>query len=334
MYSEVNDPRAGMHSIDLDEHSISNTRTGTFENPSWKHNGSLSSRGLVGNYGHRADSLLPDLSPPGPPPPNTRRILSLLLALNLCTFLLTLVPVVVELPGIRPPWYVGNDVLRLLEPIIALPLYLAILIESRVFAGELSRHTYIVLTLFAISAALYQQGAGFHSASNMFKHPFRDFMDSHPDLVDEYPFFSEFLLWVRNTWQKDISHYMYAAGGTFMAMTFAYVYRDVTDTTAFENRTEKLIWSLSSIIYGLIIGSVAIEFPKGPIVASLLVVLYGLGTLGSFLCVTERSRAYKLGRRYIVQSYVASYLIALVIIVGWLIYAGGFFNREEAGIKF
>src|SRR5690349_14636193 len=51
-----------------------------------------------------------------PPPPSTRRVLLLLVATNCCTFLFTLLPVLVELPVISPPrWYVGNDVVRLLE---------------------------------------------------------------------------------------------------------------------------------------------------------------------------------------------------------------------------
>lgn len=41
----------------------------------------------------------------------------------------------VELPGINLPWYTGNDIIRLLEPIVAMPLNFAILLESGIFAG-------------------------------------------------------------------------------------------------------------------------------------------------------------------------------------------------------
>lgn len=192
----------------------------------------------------------------------------------------------------------------------------------------------MVAILFMISAAIYQQGAGFHSASNMFKHPVADFKDQNPDPVAQYPFITELYVWLRDTWEHIISHYMYAAGGILMSMVIAYVYRDLTDVHGMPSIGDRILWVLAALIYGLTIGSVAIEFPKGPIVALVLVLVYGFGTLGFYLYRKEGRSAIKFGRRFVIQYYFASYVVGLLVVIAWIGYAGGLHNREEAGIKF
>ncbi|KAI9104782.1 hypothetical protein DFS34DRAFT_213072 [Phlyctochytrium arcticum] len=264
--------------------------------------------------------------------PNTTRVLSLLVITSLATLVFTVVPVLVELPAIRAPWYVGNDILRLLEPIVAMPLYFLVVLESGVFGHPSVSLRYRVGVALMISAAIYQQGAGFHSASNMYKHPLDDFMEKNPDLVATYPFFNEFRDWIRNIWQHDISHYMYALGGILMSMVIAYVYRNAN--VVFTG-WQRFLWFISVLLYTIIITAIAIEFPKGPLVAYILIGVYGVGTLGTYLLRREGWKlAFKLGRRYVVQMYLAAYVLAAVLVSTWVGYAKGLKNREEAGIKF
>ncbi|TPX58598.1 hypothetical protein PhCBS80983_g03032 [Powellomyces hirtus] len=281
-------------------------------------------------------------------PPSRRIVLALLLATSLVTLVFTAGPVLFELPQMDGVWYVGNDIVRLLEPIIAMPLYFALLVESKVFDDR--RQGYIVGTVFMIFAGIYQQGAGFHSASNMFKHPFKEYMDLNPSAVATDPFFADFYYWLRTVWEHGVSHYLYAAGGVLMSMVLAYVYRDVcspqphtaiTMSTARGaddmkwNMGDRVLWGIGALLYGLIIGSVAINFPKGSIVALVLILAYGAGVVGTFVIRKEGVRGtFALGRRYVLQWYLTAYTIALIVVIGWIIHAKGFDNREEAGIKF
>ncbi|KAJ3298015.1 hypothetical protein HK104_011239 [Borealophlyctis nickersoniae] len=267
--------------------------------------------------------------------PSRRRVLALLLAANAVTFIFTLVPVLVNMKGFyRGEWYGGNDIIRLLEPIVVLPINFAILYESGIFAGhpsEKRREPIVVAALFMIFAAIYQQGAGFHSAANMFKHSVEQFAEDHPEVAAQYPDLKDIYSWMRDTWEHVISHYMYAAGGIATAFVFAYVYRNV-EAPAFDNWKDRTLWILATVLYGLTIGSVAIEFPKGSIVALVLILVYGFGILGTVLW--RKGGALVWGRRYVLQYYVMSYIIGLVIVIGWIIYAKGFNNREESGVKF
>ncbi|KAI8821318.1 uncharacterized protein EV422DRAFT_37713 [Fimicolochytrium jonesii] len=261
-------------------------------------------------------------------------VLWLLLASNICTLLFTIVPVLLDFPALKgPQWYVGDDVVRLVEPFVAVPLMFALVLESGVFATGSRRAQYTISTLFMLAATLYTTGAAFHSAAAMFKHPLADFILTHADLVVAYPFLTDLLLWIRTTWEHNVSHYMYAAGGMCMSFVVAYVYRDVNAHDGF-GVVQRTVWAAAAVIYGLIIGSVAIEFPMGSLVALILILGYGFGILATFLYRREGFRGmFRWGRRYVVQYYVMSYCIGLVIVVAWMVHAKGFRNREEIGNK-
>ena len=67
--------------------------------------------------------------------------------------------------------------------------------------------TYLVI-IFLLSAVLYQQGAGFHSAANMFKHSIETLIEEYPVSSVQYPIILEIKSWMRDTWEHEISHYM------------------------------------------------------------------------------------------------------------------------------
>ncbi|KAI8917404.1 hypothetical protein BC831DRAFT_142705 [Entophlyctis helioformis] len=178
-----------------------------------------------------------------------------------------------------------------------------------------------------VSAALYQQGAGFHSAANMFKHAIETVLEE-PKAAELYPILVDIKSWMRDTWEHIISHYMYAVGGIFISWINAYVFRNYVVSKV--DRHAIIAWIVNSILYGLIIGSVAIEFPKGSIVALALIIGYGFVILGSHLYRKGDWQLSSFARRPVIQSYVVSYMVALIVVLGWTIKAKGLKNREEA----
>ncbi|KAL2919728.1 hypothetical protein HK105_200642 [Polyrhizophydium stewartii] len=260
----------------------------------------------------------------------------LLLGSNLVTLVFTVFPVLVTLPDIdKRGWYVGDDVVRLLEPIVSLPFQLLILLESRIFTQRpMSSASRTALIAFLVSAAIYQQGAGFHSASNMFKHAVQTAIAEGTAGTPQYQLLLDIKSWIRDTWEHLISHYMYAVGGILISFVNAYAFSDyVVHDSLSRVRSSggfRAVWIANTLVYGLIIGSVAIEFPKGSIVALALVVVYGFGVIGSFLYRREALGPRSFGRLPVLQSYFWSYVIALVIIAVWVGKNKGFASRNES----
>lgn len=98
-----------------------------------------------------------------------------------------------------------------------------------------------LLVLFGFSLALYNQGAGFHSASTMFKGPMKELYEAFTQtrgfgyvaLMDsnDYSFLIQVLGtmvdWTRNTWEHLIAHYWYAVGGLVLGLCNVIAYDSV-----------------------------------------------------------------------------------------------------------
>jgi hypothetical protein len=167
------------------------------------------------------DRPLPKLVPNNPTSSETAfRIGLYFLISNVITISLTVLPVLVKFPDIlqgidRKDWYGVDDLFRLWEPIFVAPFQLLILLESKYFlnSGEsaqshISTWRTIGLTVwFAFGLAIYQQGAGFHSASNLIKNSIVT-LRQKPGAVQAYPIIEEIYSWTRDIWQHIISHYM------------------------------------------------------------------------------------------------------------------------------
>ena len=246
---------------------------------------------------------------------------TLFLLSNLFVVLLTGIPVLVSFPDIRPDspgFYSGADILRLLEPIVALPLQMLIFTSSINFTGDSESHgkqpagRVVLIIVFSFACALYQQGAGFHSAANMFKNsiaPIYESVDTTPEIVKIYD-------WMRNVWEHLISHYIYAAGGILISWVYAYQFRNYVIEGGIKRWSTRIVWFLASLTYAAVISFVAIEFIKGSIVALCLIVIYGYGCLGTFLY--SRHDGFVLGKRIVIQYYLLAYTIALVVVIGWM----------------
>lgn len=243
----------------------------------------------------------------------------LFLASNLLAFILTVIPVVAEFGDVpsspHDNWYVYNDIFRLIEPIVAMPFQVLILCETNIFGPfhTQTRGNLALLVMFCISAALYQQGAGFHSASNMFKHAVESVRT--PESVAAYPLIEDVYDWIRDLWEHLVSHYMYAGAGILISWVNAYKLRNLVIPKG-PRRNALITWVLAAVVYGLIVGSVAAQFIKGSIVALCLIFVYGFGVLGTFL--HTRNDGWILGKRIVIQYYLLSYCIALVITIGWM----------------
>jgi hypothetical protein len=237
----------------------------------------------------------------------------LFLISNLLTILLTAIPVLFTFPDfIREPyrteWYGLADVFRLLEPMVVIPFQILLFIESRILKEySLSKKYVFHICFFSFCIGLYQQGAGFHSASNMFKHSINTVIQDFPSSSISYPILLDVKSWMRDTWEHYISHYMYAIGGILLSWHYTYLYRDFIIPNGITNWKPKLIWIANSIVYGLMIAAIGTQYPKGPFVSLGLSILYGICFLGSFLF--RKGNMTTFGYCIVLQSYFLSYIV-------------------------
>ncbi|KAL1917040.1 uncharacterized protein VTP21DRAFT_5238 [Calcarisporiella thermophila] len=270
-----------------------------------------------------------------PPQYNTNTtILVLLIASSLSMLIFTVIPVIVKFPYITS-WFASSAVYRFIDPLVTLPLNYFLLVNSEVFLHNvygkkrflgLSEKNFIAL-LFMMSAAIYVQFHGVHTASAMFKHPVEQFNDDHPELVQQFPVLYDIYLWMEDIWEHKIAHYLYAFGGACMIACQLYAYRAQVHQRLTGGQTA--LWGLAVLIYALIVAGVAIEFPGGQIVglvySALMAVVIGLYTYLSGGLFTR-------GRRLVLQTLLMAYILAFVIVVIYTIAVGGFKNRKSAGL--
>lgn len=262
-----------------------------------------------------------------------RYILWLFLLNNFWTFILTLIPVIATVGpnnyyAGHHDWYTGNDVIRFIEPIGGLPINFLVFYKSGIFRSvPFSQNDVAVIALFFLGAAIYGQGAGFHSAANMFKNSLETIYTDDDRYEDLY-------YYMRTVWEHDVAHYLYAVGLTIMYACQAYVYRHKKVSSLGMTRSGKALLLLTSLIYALLVAGVAIEFPSGTIVGIIYTVLYGIGIIGGYLYYLYKyekdTNIWQLGQRPILHHFFLGSIWALIIIIAW-ISKFGFKNRSEAG---
>lgn len=180
---------------------------------------------------------------------SNERVVFMLLLSTLWTLILTVIPVLTSLPPDdyylpERKWYSGGDVMRFVEPVGGLLLNCIVLYQAPIFhipsfappskqwdgIIALPQH-WILLSIFALSLAIYQQGAGFHSASNMFKNALQTIIDSEGDDTVYDNLLHKLYFYMRTVWEHDVSHYLYAVGlvGVQMCQLHAHWYRRGSD---------------------------------------------------------------------------------------------------------
>ncbi|KAI9265083.1 hypothetical protein BDA99DRAFT_507668 [Phascolomyces articulosus] len=265
-----------------------------------------------------------------------RQLAWLLLFAPLLVLIFTVVPATANLPNVDAMTS-GDAIWRLIDPIFTLPPFLFIM-----FCADTTRYhtgsSTVIWLIWAIGAGIYVQGHGVHLSAALFKHPVQDFIEAHnqtiaaanPVLVEEL---ESIYSYMRDLWEHDIGHYMYAAGAAIMSWAQMAAFCDQVHgplTTGY-----KVLFCIASLVYGLLIGAIAIDFPAGCIVGLPYTIV--LGTVSALLIVSQRRKDMKqgglftLGRRMVLQYYLGASIIGLIIIIGW-VGKYGFANRSAAGI--
>ncbi len=250
------------------------------------------------------------------------------------TLLLTAIPLTV---GVGPytyyaghrDWYSGNDMMRIIEPIGGFILNFIVLQNSGIFRKEKTKRNLACIFIFFFGAALYSQGAGYHSAANMFKNALDKIEYDDPNLTD-------LAYYMRTIWEHIVGHYMYATGYVIMNGCQAFAYRELKAPQLGLTLEQKVWLVLASSSYALLIAGVAADFPSGTIVSLIYLLLYGFGVVGGyilFLYKTEtESSALLFGYRPVLHHFLLSYCMALVLVIAWISYVGGFRSRSQANI--
>jgi hypothetical protein len=264
-----------------------------------------------------------------------RGTIYLFLASYLWTLILTGVPLAFTVGPVtyyanHPDWYTGDDVMRFLEPVGGMLFNFMILYKSGVFKKELDWTETVWVMMFFLGAALYEQGAGFHSASNMFKNAMQTIDYDDRDMTDLY-------FWMRTIWEHIISHYIYAVGYAIMTAVQCYLYREYKSPQNGLDCISKVLLVLASLTFALLIAGVAADFQSGLIVAIVYLVLYGFCVVGGYVFyvyhyLNDKTVAV-FGSRPILHHFLLSYVIAFVLVILYIASVGGLKNRHEAGIQ-
>lgn len=137
---------------------------------------------------------------------------------------------------------------------------------------------------------------------------------------------------MRNLWEHDIAHYMYAAGAMIMSWVQLFAFRNQVHGPL--PRATTIVWCIGIVFYGLLLAGVAIEFPAGLIVGLVYTIVIGGICIAMMLFNQKglsRGGLLTMGRRMVLQFYLGACILGLVIIIIWLgIY--GFKNRNAAGV--
>ena len=198
--------------------------------------------------------------------------------------------------------------------------------------------------VFMFGAALYGQGAGFHSASAMYKSALDTIDKDNDDRLDPL------MYWIHTVWQHIVAHYIYAVGLCIMQATQAYAYRNcrvpcksvgATDSDGNSSSglalPDKVLLCFASVVLGLLAFGVCIQFPAGTIVGFIYLILYGFGAIGGYHCYlyfTEKDAAvWQFGNLPVLNYFLLGYSFAFLMLVCWMIAVGGFVSKSQAGLS-
>ncbi|CAG8472672.1 16189_t:CDS:2 [Funneliformis mosseae] len=239
-----------------------------------------------------------------------RRIIILLSITPIWTLLFTVTPVLINFHG------VVADLYRILEPMVSLPLHYFIMITSEVFIDPTQEGRKFLFGLtersllniwFLVGAAIYAQGCGMHSTAIAIVN---DLLPNQE--IDEVA----------------IGYYSYATGYLIMTWAQLFAYRRQKHD-GLDSLKGIIWWILGGILFGILYASVAIEFPRGPLLVIIYVLVIGI-PLSIFLFNSKVM--FSKGRRLVLQSYLIGYATTLVIVLIWVAAVGGFKDRKSVGL--
>ncbi|KAF9120424.1 hypothetical protein BGX30_003177 [Mortierella sp. GBA39] len=208
-----------------------------------------------------------------------------------------------------------------------------------------------VFTFFLI---VYVTGAAIHTAAAFFKNIIVLFLEqysqgiglsTHPPTTGDGQLsfalatqLKEGYLLIQDTWEHNVSHYMYAFGALGMSwcemvaysgqvlpvgVNLARVGQVSTNGSQLGVRSRKsskklvLLWILAGVLYGGIVAGVACQYPKGLYVGLIYVTALFL-ILVTYILSRPTRGLFTLGRHYILQTYLIGMVVAAVAIVIYL----------------
>ncbi|KAF9097419.1 hypothetical protein BGX29_008084 [Mortierella sp. GBA35] len=209
-----------------------------------------------------------------------------------------------------------------------------------------------VFTFFLI---LYVTGAAIHTAAAFFKNILVLFLEqysqgiglsTHPPTTGDGQLslalasqLKEGYLLIQDTWEHNISHYMYAFGALGMSWCEIVAYSgqvlpvgvnlarvgQVSKKSRLGVRSRKsssskrlvLLWILAGVLYGGIVAGVACQYPKGLYVGLAYIAALFL-ILAIYILTRPTGGFFTLGRHYILQTYLIACVVAAVAIVIYL----------------
>ncbi|KAI8329826.1 hypothetical protein BC941DRAFT_463613 [Chlamydoabsidia padenii] len=161
----------------------------------------------------------------------------------------------------------------------------------------------------------------------------QDFNAAHPDLVAQYSILYQIYSNMRDLWEHIIAHYMYAFGGMIMSWAQLFTFRHQVHGPL--TLGTKVVFMLGSLVYGLLLAGIAIEFPYGLYVGLIYSIVIGL--ICVLLIIRRRNglRPYgdlfTIAPRMVPQFYLGACIVGLVIVIIWIAIFG-FKNRLDAGV--
>lgn len=175
---------------------------------------------------------------------------------------------------------------------------------------------------------MYVQGAGFHSASAMYKNSLKNLVDDDAQAYDPLYYY------MRTVWEHGVSHYIYAVGYALMQAAQLWAYRDTRYAEESITLTAKLLLVCSGTLLGLLLLGVALQFPSGTIVGFIYLTLYGMVTVGGYHLYLykkndERKVLTELGYLAVPHHFLIGYVLSYVALILWIIVVGGFHSRSN-----
>jgi hypothetical protein len=262
---------------------------------------------------------------------------------TLWTFLLTVIPVLANIPSNNyyvghTFWFTGNDVMRLIEPI-------SFLVYFYIFHTEyIKRPNVLHLITFLLGSYIFIEGATLHSSSNMFKNAFETMPSTNNTIVNI--FITDLENWFETVWEHEIGHYLYGVGLAILFALTAWVHR--YEITVISTKIIRLFVILTVIVRSLLIAGACIEFPLGTVVGLIYLILANAFSIGytigwcntspinlhnkkSNILISKAKLFIQIENRPIWMTFLYGYIGSLIILIIW-IGIHGFKSRVEAGL--
>jgi hypothetical protein len=278
------------------------------------------------------------------------RTLVLIMMLPIVLLIFVVLPIIIDAPYYSYPWLNSGDVWKIVDPLFTLPVYYFILENAMMYHNPrdtvkllrkmprflwISRRTLLKL-IFVIAMGVYVEGHGLHTAATIFKDPVKVAAQNlqQSQGTPTTPPLEEIYSYIRDKWQHVYSHYIYAAGAFVMSLIHMVAHVEQVHAEL-NTRWEWAIFITASILYGLLFAATSINFPGGLTVGFILIALVAVPfSIYLYRSIDESiekiSRVYfgrhrflfSKGKKLVVQFYLLSYLVSLIVMIIWIIVNG------------